>query len=122
VPPNSGRRLGVLARSGEGRQEAEVSEGAEVKRKRDQLLDEPLLSAKELESWVTDLKGMQTGESPNIVGSYDWERAKTEMVRRQVNAQIRAANALVSWTVALAVFTAALVTVSVIQLWVRCRP
>lgn len=90
-----------------------------MNRKRDQLLEEPLLSPGEIESWVTDVRAMQAGTIPGIVGSDFWERAKTEMVRRQANAQVRAANALVRWTVVLAVFTGALVTVSVVQLWMR---
>jgi hypothetical protein len=90
-----------------------------VNKKRDQLLDEPLLSANEIESWVTDVRAMQAGTTTSIVGSDFWERAKTEMVRRQVNAQIRAAKALVCWTVVLAVFTGALVAVTAAEQWMR---
>lgn len=79
-----------------------------MSRKQDQLLDEPLLSAKEIESWVTDIRAMQNGETPSLVGTQFWERATTEMARRQANAQVRAANALVRWTVILAIFTACL--------------
>ncbi len=88
--------------------------------KRDQLLDEPLLSAKEIESWVTDIRAMKNGETLSFVGTQFWERATTEMVRRQANAQIRAANALVHWTLILAIFTGLLVAVSVAQIWMRC--
>ena len=62
-----------------------------MNRKRDQLLDEPLLSAGEIESWVADVRATQAGKiRPGIVGTDFWERAKTEMVRRQANAQVRA--------------------------------
>jgi len=90
-----------------------------VSRKVDQLLDEPLLSAEEIGSWVTDIRAMQEGRIQGMVGSQFWERATTEMARRQAKAQIRAANALVRWTVILAIFTGLLVAVTVAQLYIR---
>ncbi len=91
-----------------------------MSRQHDQLLDEPLMSANDIESWKAEIRAVQEGKVLSIVGTDFWERAKTEMVRRQAVAQVRAANALVRWTVILAVFTGLLVAVSVAQIWVRC--
>lgn len=77
--------------------------------------------ANDIESWKAEIRAVQEGKVfGSIVGTDVWERAKTEMVRRQAVAQVRAANALVRWTVILAVFTGLLVAVSVAQIWVRC--
>jgi len=62
---------------------------------------------------------MQNGEIRSFVDTQFWEGARTEIVRRQANAQIRAANALVCWTIILSIFTGLLVAVSVAQLLMR---
>ena len=85
----------------------------------DQLLDVPLLSAKELEAWPSDVRGMQTGEIKTIAGTFYWERATTEMARRQAKTQIRAANALGPLDRNLH-FTGLLVAFTAVQLWTRC--
>jgi hypothetical protein len=79
------------------------------------MLDEPLMSAKDIESWSAEIRALKKGEIRSFACTDFWERAKTEMVRRRANAQIRASNALVRWTVILSIFTGLLVAVSVVQ-------
>lgn len=86
---------------------------------KDDLLDEPLLSPDELKSYVTDLRALQQGKITGVVGSQFWERATTEMARRQANAQISAANSLRRATWALAIFSALLVVVTLLPLALR---
>jgi hypothetical protein len=44
---------------------------------KDDLLDEPLLSLDEFESYVTELKALQQGKITGVVGSQFWERVTT---------------------------------------------
>jgi hypothetical protein len=59
---------------------------------KDNLMDEPLLTPSEIESYLTDLRALQEGKIKGIVGTDFWQRVSAEMVRRQANAQIGAAN------------------------------
>jgi len=86
---------------------------------KDDLLEEPLLSPDELKSYITDLKALQQGKIQGLVGSQFWERVTTEMVRRQANAQISAANSLKRATWVLAIFTALLVVVTLLPFALR---
>jgi hypothetical protein len=69
---------------------------------KDELLDQPLLSESELAGFGTDIKTMQEGKVPSIVGSQFWERVMAEMTRRQANIQIAISDSMrrASWAVA----------------------
>ena len=90
---------------------------------KDDLIDEPLLTPDELKSYVTDLRALQQGRITGLVGTEFWQRVTTEMVRRQANAQISAANSLKRATWALAILTGLLVVVTLLPLalrtWIR---
>ncbi len=90
----------------------------------DALMDEPLLTPSEIESYLTDLRALQEGKIRGFVGTDFWQRVSAEMVRRQANAQIGAANSLKRATWTLAILTGLLVVVTLLplafQTWVRC--
>jgi hypothetical protein len=93
--------------------------GLKVSRQHDRLLDEPLMSAKDIESWGTDIRAVQKGDIPSFARTDFWERAKTEWcgakLMRKSAPQMRLS------VVILSIFTGLLVAVSVVQLFVRCR-
>jgi hypothetical protein len=86
---------------------------------KDDLMDEPVLTPHEVKSYLTDLRALQEGKITGIVGTEFWQRVTTEMVRRQANAQIGAANSLTRATWALAVLTGLLVVVTLLPLALR---
>jgi hypothetical protein len=87
--------------------------------RRENLLDVPLLSPTEEQAYITDLRALQEGKIREFGGPEYWQRVTTEMLRRQANAQIRAANSLKHATWALALFTALLVVVTLLPIALR---
>ncbi len=85
-----------------------------MRRIRDDLLDEPLLSLNELKSYVADLKALQKGEIRGFVGSQFWERVTAEIVRRQANLQIQITNSVRHATWALVIVTIVLTIVTLL--------
>ena len=84
--------------------------------RRESLLDVPLLSPNEEQAYITDLRALQNKKIKELGGPEYWQRVTTEMLRRQANAQITAANSLTRATWALALFTALLVAVTLLPI------
>jgi hypothetical protein len=83
---------------------------------KDALMYEPLLTPGEIESYLTDLRALQEGKIRGFVGTDFWQRVTAEMVRRQANAQIGAANSLKRATWTLAILTGLLVVFTLLPL------
>lgn len=88
----------------------------------DKLLDHPLLTEGEIEGLLTDVRALQEGKIRGVINTDFWERAKAEMVRRQMVLQIDlsrrtadATHSVATWTLKLTVFTGLLVAVAVLQ-------
>jgi hypothetical protein len=84
----------------------------------DDLLDEPLLSPNELKSYLSDLNAKKESQIPDP--DY-WERVKGEMVRRQVNRQIKIANSVRCATWALVLFSASVFFATIVQVVVAIK-
>jgi len=80
-----GPRFGYHPHSHAGTLTSRADRSAGMK---DALMDEPLLTPSEIESYLTDLKALQEGKIKGFVGTDFWQRVTAEMVRRQANAQI----------------------------------
>jgi hypothetical protein len=81
--------------------------------KRDPLLEHPLLTDKEVESLINDVRATAEGTIKSIVGTDFWNRAMAEMNRRQINLQIKTSRSIerASWALAVLTFIIAVVTV-----------
>jgi hypothetical protein len=88
-----------------------------LRRKSDALLEEPLLTDSEVESFLKDLRALKKGEITSIVNSDFWQRVTAEMRRREVNAQIEMSRSLSHSTWVLAIATVVLVIVTAIALF-----
>ena len=53
-----------------------------LRRKTDQLLDQPLWTDAEMRSFLDDLRGLQQGSVRGVVGTDFWQRAMVEPSRR----------------------------------------
>ena len=88
----------------------------------DKLLDHPLLIESEIEGLLNDVRALSEGKITGVINTDFWERAKAEMVRRQVVLQIDlsrrtadATHSVAKWTLRLTFFTGLLVAVTVWQ-------
>lgn len=72
---------------------------------KDPLLDHPLLTDSEIESFLTDVRATQEGRITSIVGTDFWSRAMAELQRRQIRVQTEIAKSLTRATWTLAVLT-----------------
>jgi hypothetical protein len=87
-----------------------------LRRKSDALLEGPLLTDSEVESFLKDLRALQKGEITSFVNSDFWQLMTAEMRRREVNAQIEMSRSLSRSTWVLAIATVVLVIVTAIAL------
>jgi len=80
---------------------------------KDPLLDHPLLTDNEIESFLTDVRATQEGKIKSIVGTDFWSRAMAELQRRQIMVQTEIAKSLAraTWTLALLTLVLAVATV-----------
>ena len=81
--------------------------------RKDPLLEHPLLTDSEVESFLTEVRATQEGKIKTIVGSDFWSRAMAELQRRQIGVQTEIAKSLTRATWTLAVLTLVLAVATV---------
>ncbi len=80
---------------------------------KDPLLEHPLLTDNEIESFLTDVRATQEGRITSIVNIDFWGRAMAELQRRQIRVQTEIAKSLAraTWTLVVLTFILAVATV-----------